>query len=287
MLVAEADGRIIGLRAFMRWRFRTGDRMLHAVRAVDTATHPDYQGRGVFLRLTRQALEELRHDVDLVFNTPNDNSLRGYLKMGWHLVGKVPIWVRVRRPGRLVAHRRTIREAPPTSMDVPTARAGTAAAVLAKADDVASLLLRVETSDERLRTPLDVDVLRWRYAAPSFLDYRVVCEHEGEELRGLGIFRVRPRGQLLESTVAELIVPPGDGRTLRRLLRRIAGAARVDHLTCRLPVSWTPGASAFRSGLVRAPGGMTFVVNPLRPPIQPNPGVLRSWALSLGDLEVF
>ena len=46
------DDRLIGLRAFMRWRLAAGDRDLTAVRAVDAATHPDFQGMGVFSRLT-------------------------------------------------------------------------------------------------------------------------------------------------------------------------------------------------------------------------------------------
>ncbi len=49
MLVAEQGERIVGFRAFMRWRFRAGDRTLAAVRAVDTATHPDHQRTGCFL----------------------------------------------------------------------------------------------------------------------------------------------------------------------------------------------------------------------------------------------
>ena len=49
MLVAEADGRIVGLRAFMRWEFVAGDGAFRAVRAVDTATHPDYPGAGDLL----------------------------------------------------------------------------------------------------------------------------------------------------------------------------------------------------------------------------------------------
>ena len=35
-------------------------KVVAAVRAVDTATHPAYQGRGIFTRLTLHALEELR-----------------------------------------------------------------------------------------------------------------------------------------------------------------------------------------------------------------------------------
>ena len=77
MLVAEADGRIVGLRAFMRWEFVAGDRRFRAVRAVDTATHPDHQGKGIFSRLTLEALDSLRDQADFVFNTPNEKSLPG------------------------------------------------------------------------------------------------------------------------------------------------------------------------------------------------------------------
>lgn len=51
------DGTLAGLRVFLRWRFRRPDgSTFDAVRAVDTATHPDWQGRGIFTRLTLGAL---------------------------------------------------------------------------------------------------------------------------------------------------------------------------------------------------------------------------------------
>ena len=80
--------------------------MLRAVRAVDTATDPDYQGRGLFTRLTLQAIDELRAEgVDFVFNTPNDQSRPGYLKMGWQVVGTLPTHVRPTRWRNVAAHR--------------------------------------------------------------------------------------------------------------------------------------------------------------------------------------
>src|SRR2546428_1238947 len=51
MILAESDGRVVGFRSFMRWRFRAGDATVLGVRAVDTATHPDVQGRGIFRNL--------------------------------------------------------------------------------------------------------------------------------------------------------------------------------------------------------------------------------------------
>ena len=62
-LSVAPDGRIAGLRVFLRWRFRTPQgQTLSAVRAVDTATHPDFQGRGIFTTLTLGALPDLRDD---------------------------------------------------------------------------------------------------------------------------------------------------------------------------------------------------------------------------------
>jgi GNAT superfamily N-acetyltransferase len=101
MWVAEADGRLAGFRTFLRWDLCTPTgQVRHAVRAVDTATDPDFQGRGIFTRLTLAALDELRAEgVDFVFNTPNDQSRPGYLKMGWHLVARPPHQPHRDRPG--------------------------------------------------------------------------------------------------------------------------------------------------------------------------------------------
>ncbi|KDN86586.1 GNAT family N-acetyltransferase [Kitasatospora cheerisanensis] len=99
-LVAVApDGRIAGVRLFLRWSWRgAGGREVAAVRPVDTATHPDFQGRGIFRRLTLALLEQVAGEAELVFNTPNGNSLPGYLRMGWRELGRVQVALRVARP---------------------------------------------------------------------------------------------------------------------------------------------------------------------------------------------
>ena len=255
LLVAEAGGRIVGLRAFMRWRFRAGERTLAAVRAVDTATHPEHRRRGVFSRLTSEALDALGGEAAFVFNTPNPRSLAGYLKLGWREVGTVPVRVRVGRPWRL--RRR------------PTVDAEPAAAVFD--GTLSPLLAEASRPDGRLATPRDLDYLRWRYGSAPRLDYRAIREE-----RGLAVFRVRRRGRLWESSIAELITAPGDTGSEERLVRGVARAAPVDYLAC----CGHPGR-----GFVRAPRGPTLVVRPLGR-VDPDPALARSWALSLGDLEV-
>lgn len=290
MLVAETRGRIVGLRAFMRWQLRTGTDVLHAARAVDTATHPDFQGKGVFSRLTRESLVALAGEVDLLFNTPNQKSLPGYLKLGWRRVGSVPVSVRVRHPLRFLWGIRSLESGTGSSkIEDPDLSRTTVKVAEALADvetPVRSLSDR-PGADRRLETPRDLDYLKWRYVSAPGLGYRAVREPWDGPSRGVAIFRVRPRGSLLESTIAEVIVAPGDRMTAGRLLSRVARAAPVDHVTCSFPSRTAPWAAAPRRGFLSSSQGMTLVVNPLRSNIDPDPADLRSWALSLGDLEVF
>jgi GNAT superfamily N-acetyltransferase len=288
MLVACCDGRLIGLRALLRWRFVAGETTVRAARAVDTATHPDYQGRGVFSLLTRAALEAVDGEVDLIFNTPNGKSGPGYLKMGWRQVGRVPVAVRVRRPWRLLGGRRGRSEPGPA----PSVPAVPAARVLERGDEVAALLEREASGARgsgpgtvRLATPRDLAYLRWRYGAAPLLGYRAVTEERDGRLEGLAIFRVRPRGRLWESTVSEVLAG-GEEATAARLLRRVARAAPVDHLTFHAPARTPLSRAAARAGFVRSPAGITLVANPLRDDLRPDPTRLDAWALSLGDLEV-
>lgn len=286
MLVAESGGRIVGLRAFMRWRFEVAGRNVSAVRAVDTATHPDHQGRGIFSRLTLEALDALRGEVDLVFNTPNEKSLPGYLKMGWRSLGKVPVSVRVLRPVRVLRRIRRLQEAGQPDSAPPVGEATRASEILT-GDAVERFLEAAQRPSSRLTTRRTPEYLRWRYGDGSGLGYRAVRLGDRGTLRGLAIFRVRPRGLLWESTVAEVITRPGDMGAARRLLQRVGRSTRVDHVACHVSRRSSLAAPARLAGFLPVPMGVTFVVNVLTDGLEVDPSVLRSWNLSLGDLEVF
>jgi GNAT superfamily N-acetyltransferase len=217
--VAEAsDGRLTGVRVFLRWRFRDpAGRELSAVRAVDTATHPDWQGKGIFKRLTLGALPDLRADgVDFVFNTPNEQSRPGYLKMGWNQVGRLPVGVRVASLARTrsLAGARTAAE----KWSQPTTAGVEAAKVLSDAGAVEELLGRLAPSG-RIHTHRTPAHLLWRYRFEP-LHYRAMLV--GDDLAdGAVVFRVRRRGTAVEGTICEVLLPPGTpgpGRIFGRIL---------------------------------------------------------------------
>ena len=92
VILADENGQLVGLRAFLKWEYQVGSETLFACRAVDTATHPDYQGKGIFKNLSLSLIDEIKNEgVNLIFNTPNSKSTPGYLKMGWEKWGKLPL----------------------------------------------------------------------------------------------------------------------------------------------------------------------------------------------------
>jgi GNAT superfamily N-acetyltransferase len=272
--VAAVDGEIVGFRTFLRWEFRLDGQLVRAVRAVDTATHPDHQGRGVFTALTEHALTALRDDgVAFVFNTPNERSRPGYLRMGWRPVGKLPV---LARPCSLTALPRLVRARVPADKWSVATDAGesVADALTADPDGLADLLTTLP--DTGLRTNRTAAYLAWRYGFQP-LCYRAIASADGPT-RGLVIFRLRRRGPALEAVVCEELVPPDEAGPRRALLTRLARISGADYLV-RL------GDHLPRAGFLPVPGqGPTLVCRPVNLAAPPEPA---SWHLELGDVELF
>jgi predicted GNAT family acetyltransferase len=261
-MVAESAGRLAGVRAFMRWRLDTteGDE-LSCVRAVDTATHPEFQGRGVFRDLTMTAVEQARSEgVDLIFNTPNEKSAPGYLKMGWSEVGQIRPRVRPRLGRTVVPGDSGIVD----PFDVlPTAREFAPQPV--------------EDREQRgLRTPRTIAYQKWRYTGHPTARYGWV----GEGAQG-AVVRGSVRRGRTELLITELW---GGGATL---LRSIARAHRARYMAAAFTDISPEAGSARSAWMLRPPGvdGLRLVANDLAG-LDIDVFDLASWDLSLGDLEL-
>lgn len=268
------EGRIAGLRIFLRWEFERDNSVRRAVRAVDTATHPDYRGRGIFSALTLRAVEAMRAEgVDWVFNTPNEQSRPGYLKMGWQQVGRLPVQVRPRLPfGPLRMARARV---PAEKWSLPSDAGRSAAETFADRDAVASLLASAPAGSgvHTRRTP---EHLRWRYGFEP-LAYRAVLAGT-TSADGAVVFRLRRRGTATEATVCEVLVPGGDARVASRLLRRVVDESGADYaIALRHGRPWLGFVPLPRQGPVLTWRDVTDTHMP----------ALGEWRLSLGDVELF
>ena len=272
--VAESDGRMLGVRTFLRWRFRdsTGE-VLNAVRAVDTATHPDAQGKGIFRKLTLGALPELREmGVHFVFNTPNAKSRPGYLKMGWGEVGTVPVAVRIAGPSGFTAIAGARTAASKWSEACTLGLDPTEAFV--DEDDCRRLLARVERP-AAIATDRDPAFLRWRYSFGP-LAYRVMPV--GDSIAdGAVVFRLRTRGTAVEATIAELLVP--SPRSARAVVAKILRETSADFAIA--------GGSRELLGAGFVPAPRIGPMLTWKPIVRLGVPRRRELALTMGDVELF
>ena len=267
MWVATDAGRVVAFRALMRWEFVRGGQVLRAVRAVDTATDPEFQGRGLFKALTMHGVEAMREDgVDFVFNTPNDQSRPGYLKMGWREVGRLPAAVRFTGPSGAM---RALRSRVPADRWSTELDVGVSIEDWLEAGGVGDRL--PEPTDVReIRTNIDDEFLAWRFGG-DLLGYRVVDDGDSAV-----IARARMRGASKElAIVAEFGGPDRDAaaRSKVQRSRRVAAMRSGSAARTRPP--------AMSDCLVVARPSRGEPVNDEGfPP-------LANWAMSLGDIELF
>lgn len=272
VLGAFEDEQLIGLRAFMRWRLVDAQgRRWACARAVDTATHPAHQGKGIFSKLTLEGLEYLRADgTDIVFNTPNGKSGPGYRKMGWVAVAPLSAGI---RPNGLAGTLRLARRAagkPIQELSLPPAADWS----VFDHGDWSGLAEAWKASD--LGTDWNPETLAWRLSTCPVASYHPVIVKD----KLLGAVRVHSRKGLREGVLS--LAP---GLHLSQALRAMPVSVRqgVDYWV------WRPTHSAARwPELLR--GGSLPIPKPVlhlhsREVNSPVPAA-DQWHLRFSDLEL-
>jgi N-acetylglutamate synthase-like GNAT family acetyltransferase len=266
--VAEEGNQIIGVRAFMQWNWQKGDTVYKAIRAVDTATDPAHQGKGIFKKLTLGLLEQCEQEgIDLVYNTPNKQSKPGYLKMGWEEVGKLPIQISIKRP-----------------IDIAIAKLkGKAETSFLKLDNEANYDLKKALEQFSFdfkvsniwNTAYSLAYIKWRYADIPIIPYYA---HFNEE--AFVIFRLKSGGLGVEMRICDAF---GDKKAIEQLLDQLYDQNNFDYMSI----------SGFEP--IKLPGilkrklnfGPDVTIRALAEKDLKEFQGFSNWHPALGDLEVF
>lgn len=193
-LVAEDEAGFLGVRLLLQWRFSSNGTPISGLRPCDTVTVGRARRRGVFKTMTTRAIEEVRADHDLLFNTPNEQSLPGYLKMGFAVWHSVDQGVRLVRPS------------------------------VARLGDATTSPLSGSSRD--MCTVKDDAFMAWRYSSRSGLEYRAVSLADSNDASGM-VYRLRQwRGRRM------IVVSEAWGSPKERSQLLAAVAAKEKTLLC-------------------------------------------------------
>lgn len=277
-----ADDTLASLRIMMRWSFSApGGSVRLAVRPVDTATHVDHRRRGLFKRLTLSAIDDLRaQGAAFVFNTPNENSLPGNLKMGWSVVAKWPLYGRPVSPLRLMGSFGSNARLESWS-DIAVRDAG----------ELEDLVRENELSRTRVgwRTVRSFEYLGWRYGRIPDVEYQVVSVRTDGKLSGAVLGRLATGiATLPVFIVTEIFSRAPSTRSYRMLLRRAARCISAAYLVAHFADGTMERKALRGAGFVRIPRrGYVWTARSLDPSVLPDPISSGAWDLTIGELEIF
>jgi GNAT superfamily N-acetyltransferase len=288
LLLAKCDGKLVGLRAFMRWQLQVQGRTIHAAKPVDSVTHPDYQRRGIFTRLTQHACEVSRREgIQFLFNTPNDNSKPGYLKLGWQQVDALPLFLKPLRPiaaawrlARWKLRQRTVPDQQAFFREEPIM----AASMFGDAKAISRII--ASPNDSRLATERTADFLRWRYCQHPHIRYYVECVEGNSGLDGVLVYRTNFRQGLREIMIDDILLANDRREIVSELFRKLCSRVTAEYVLAHFLLDSAPGAHLRSLGFWKLPHRrISLVARVLNEPVIPDPLLASSWSLCMGDLE--
>lgn len=273
VLVAEDEEKIVGVRAFMNWTWVYKGEILNAVRAVDTATHPDYQGKGIFKKLTLQGVAKAKNaGIDFVFNTPNMSSKPGYLKMGWAEKGRVPLKLKINP----FAYKRSL---------APVAK-------VQDWDQLIGFLSKVKSpcyDTNKVQTLINSDYVSWRYKNNPLFDYSFISDYHSYVL----FYRIKEHKFGHEMRVVDLFINEStfnqeSRRGLQKVFRDTSSNSFLTSVSGR---QYLLGVNKYLNmGLlpILKKGPIVTLRNVNMNDEQFHELLnVNSWAYSLGDMELF
>ncbi len=266
VLIATENESFVGVRALMKWNWQLSNQVWEAYRAVDTATHPDFQGKGIFRKLTLQALDDVQKEHEtFVFNTPNDKSRPGYLKMGWVIVDALPIAI---VPTVVYFFLSIFRKKAVKTNQIQNERL----------DELCITHNHVLSRTNSIFTPKSASYLKWRFEENPMQKYHIVSTNDWYVA-----MYVKKHRFFKELRIVEVIV--NEGNSLKKEIRNaimdyaihnscwIITLANKDLFNFRLFGKFGPKLT-FKS-LTKD----TLFVNKVLD--------INNWKYSLGDLELF
>lgn len=273
VLLAIENDKIIGLRAFMYWSWVSQNEKLSAVRAVDTATDPAFQGKGIFKKLTLQVVDECKAEgVDMVFNSPNPISMQGYLKMGWSPAGRLPLYIGI---GSLL----------PRFYSAETITGFyneySFEAAIKKLDS--NWALPIATNF--LHTPVHYKYLSWRYRDCPVAKYGAVIEPGKFGF----VFRLKKLKKFMELRICEVWTEsaPGADELAKKAFKKLTRKIRPALISSGASPLFSNGEKQITKFFGPYKKGPVITIRPLATDNLNNFEEFNHWQPSLGAMELF
>jgi GNAT superfamily N-acetyltransferase len=215
--VAEADDRLVAQYAIIPVKMKMGDRIITGSQSVDTMTHPDYRGRGMFLTLSERVFEEAgKQGIEIVYGFPNR-------MMSWHRKFWLEIDVRstlikplnLRNiPAKKISNTFLLKIGGVglsffvkifTRTGSPPEVSGLTISRISSFDERFNDFWEKVSNDYEIAVVRDMTYLNWRYVEIPNVNYTIFVAEKNGQVMGYSVLRCGQQLGLLFGNVFELV----------------------------------------------------------------------------------
>jgi GNAT superfamily N-acetyltransferase len=87
-----SEGKLVGTMGLIGVPVKIKGVIFQASQAVDLAVHPEFRGKGLFIKIGKKLMQEADNKgFTLSYGVPNEPAYHGHLKYGWFYVSEIPV----------------------------------------------------------------------------------------------------------------------------------------------------------------------------------------------------
>ncbi|MGD0766148.1 MAG: GNAT family N-acetyltransferase, partial [Dehalococcoidia bacterium] len=221
-LARDGEGRLVGQEVTIPIRVTLNAREYPASLSLNTATDPEWRGRGIFGRLLRDVCEiSAKEGIAFTYGFPNQSSYPIFLRTEFKDIGSVPLLIKPLNPRRLVqkatGNRLLATAAWPANLvwHQPAARPnrpGQAEIVpVERFDDSFTAFWQRVKSRYPVMVVRDAAYLNWRFVNVPLRQYACFAARAGDAVTGFIALRVAPVARFRAGLIVDLLVEDGEG----------------------------------------------------------------------------
>ena len=220
--IAEYNGEIVSSCALWPWNFICRGEVVKAYQPCDTMVHPEYQGKGIFSKVNLNRISLAQDErTPFLFNFPNNNSLPGYLKLGWDYFINIEWLVKLLKPSNVLINFRDKSKSVPQKIDNDHK---------INIEDCNTIAEKYLTYDGIIQTYRQKEFFRWRYEEHPFFKYGMVTAQKSRKSAG-AIFMVNAKNKIREMIVVDVFGANQLTPELFRMITKTGKQYNADYVT--------------------------------------------------------
>lgn len=245
---------------------------LRVVQSGDTMVHPDYRGRGIFMKILAYAAQELQAEgYAAIFGFANGNSYPGFLKFGFADLGRIPVYYKILNWSQFLRSKGSVAQFAGRLLDTMRSflqlfrfsQAASYAVSRVKLTEE-SILTFLERENRSALHPLKTAAyLQWKYEKKPQGSYQTWAVTKNAECVAVFVVRVERHGEGLAAEIVEGAATPEDASAaLQVLLQRLQDGFQFIRI-------WESNDESLQQGILKnrflkREAALYFIMKPLQ-----------------------